>query len=60
MLGCFNIRKEKGVVKNRVDTPRMEKLKVRIGGGGSKDFKGAVSAWGKLGLWMGGFDICAV
>ena len=47
-------------MKNGVDSPGMGELEARIGGGRSKDFKGAMSAWGELGLWMCGFDVCAV
>ena len=60
MLGCLDIGEEKGVVKNRVDSPGMGKLEARIGGGGSKDFEGAMSVQGELGFWMSGFDICAI
>ena len=60
VLRCFDVGKKKGVVKDGVDSPGMGELEARIGGGRSKDFKGAMSAWGELGLWMGGFDVCAI
>ena len=60
MLRCLDIGKKKGVVKIGVDSPGMGKLEARIGGGRSKDFKGAMLAWGELGLWMGGFDVCVI